>query len=114
MATLSCTSSFFPTGSSPTCEALDALPTAAMINQQTLPSDLYGTPAISQLPPGKWGLSPTTHQGNPNLIRVDVHIWTNDRTGCIVDSLSHHVLPEQAFLLLKDLYEAQEVTVTEH
>lgn len=38
-----------------------------------------------------------------DLIGLDVHVWTDDRSCGVVHSFSHHVFPEQPVLLLQDL-----------
>lgn len=37
------------------------------------------------------------------LVGPYVHVWTNDRSRSVVHSFSHHMFPEQSFLLLQDL-----------
>ena len=41
--------------------------------------------------------------GDTDLICVDVRVGWDDRAGRVVHTLSHHVLPEQTFLFLKQL-----------
>lgn len=43
------------------------------------------------------------YHGYSDLIGPDVHVWTDDRAGSKVHSLSHHVFPEQSVLLLQYL-----------
>ena len=43
------------------------------------------------------------HHRDPDLVRVDVGVGGDDGAGGVVDTLAHHVLPEQSLLLLQQL-----------
>ena len=43
------------------------------------------------------------HERDSDLIGADVRVRGDDGTTCVVDALTHHVLPEQSILLLQQL-----------